>query len=307
MRVLILGAAGQMGQALWELRPPNVEIVRSARQDLDLADRAGIEPALRAANPDVILNAAAYTTVDRAEAEPLVAQAVNAEAPRELARLAQAWNIRLIHLSTDFVFPGDRGRPWRPEDPVSPVNRYGASKAEGESSVRTFAPDHSLIVRTGWVYAPWGNNFFRTVLRLLDERPELRVIDDQLGTPTSALSLARFLWQAAFRNELTGILHWSDTGVASWYDFACAIQEEALHQGLLARRIPIHPIPTREYPLPAPRPAQGILDKSETIHRTGMEPVHWRKALAEVVQMARKLTEATHGLDQGRRESIPGR
>ena len=283
-RVLLLGAGGQLGRALWEFRPSGVEVVRSARDDLDLTRPVDIEAALKAASPDLILNAAAYTAVDRAEREFELACAVNAEAPAALARLARAGGIRLVHVSTDFVFPGDRGRPWRPEDPPRPVNRYGESKAEGEKAIQSLGHSLALIVRTGWVYAPWGHNFFRTILRLLGERDELHVIDDQVGTPTSALSLARFLWKVAMREDLSGILHWSDAGVASWYDFACAIEEEARNAGLLKRLVPIHPIPTEAYPLPARRPFQAILDKSETIARTGLEPVHWRTALSQVVR-----------------------
>ncbi len=284
MKVLILGAAGQLGRALWETRPPEIDCLAYARTDLDLARLEAIEPAIRRAGADLILNAAAYTAVDRAETEAEAARSVNARAPTELARIASRDSIRLVHVSTDFVFPGDRGRPWRPDDPVAPVNRYGESKAQGEAGIRAMAPDHSVIVRTGWVYAPWGNNFFRTVLRLLGEREALRVIDDQTGTPTSALTLARFLWQVGVGTGLTGILHWSDAGVASWYDFACAIQEEALEQGLLPRSIPIHPIPTEAYPLPARRPAQSLLDKSATIERVGFEPTHWRIALGEIMR-----------------------
>ncbi len=284
MKVLILGATGQLGRALWESRPPGVDCLSYGRDQLDLCRQETIEPSVCTVHPGIVINAAAYTAVDRAETEPDIARRVNAEAPAELARLARRDAFRLVQVSTDFVCPGDRGRPWRPDDPTDPVNRYGASKAEGESRIRVLLPERSLIVRTGWVYAPWGHNFFLTVLRLLGEREELRVIDDQIGTPTSALSLARFLWEVSTRTELTGVLHWSDAGVASWYDFACAIQEEALSQGLLARRIPIHPIPTEAYPLPARRPAQSLLDKSGTIQQVGFEPSHWRVALGEVVQ-----------------------
>ncbi len=284
MKVLILGATGQLGRALWDTRPPGLDCVAYGRGDFDLAQRDAIEPAIRKVEPDILLNAAAYTAVDRAETEAEIARAVNAEAPRELARIAARDAIRLVHVSTDFVFPGDRGRPWRPDDPLAPLNRYGESKAEGERAIQALAPDHSLIVRTGWVYAPWGNNFLLTVLRLLGEREEVRVIDDQIGTPTSALTLARFLWQVGVGTGFTGTLHWSDAGVASWYDFACAIQEEALAQGLLTRRIPIRPIPTEAYPLPARRPAQSLLDKSLTIERVGFEPMHWRRALGEAMQ-----------------------
>ncbi len=287
-RVLLLGAGGQLGRALWELRPSGVEVIRFARDDLDLTCRSDIESALRTSNPGLILNAAAYTAVDRAEREFEQARAVNVEATAELARLARTEGIRLVHVSTDFVFPGDRGRPWRPEDCPRPVNRYGESKAEGEKAIQALGDLSALIVRTGWVYAPWGNNFFRTILRLLGEQPELRVIDDQVGTPTSALSLARFLWSVALRDDLSGILHWSDAGVASWYDFACAIEEEARNAGLLERRVPIHPIPTEAYPLPARRPFQAVLDKSETIARTGLEPIHWREALREIVRITVK-------------------
>lgn len=288
MKVLVLGAAGQLGRALERLCPLHVEWIGWGRGELDLAHHEAIESAIARARPTVLINAAAYTAVDRAESERATAFAVNAEAPGILAGMAKAHGIRLIHLSTDYVFAGDRGRPWRVDDQPNPVNVYGASKAEGERRIRAIAPDHTLIVRSGWVYAPWGHNFFCTILRLLGEREALQVIDDQIGTPTSALSLARFLWTVVEQSDLTGIDHWSDAGVASWYDFACAIQEEARAQGLLTRSIPIHPIPTTAYPLPASRPAQSVLDKTWTMARTGQEPVHWRSALREVVEARRR-------------------
>jgi len=216
--------------------------------------------------------------VDKAESQPELAFAVNATGPGNLAAAAGEVGARFIHLSTDFVFDGAKSSPYRPDDRPNPLNIYGASKLAGEVAVREKSPG-ALIVRTSWLYAAHGHNFVKTMLRLLAEREQLQVVADQVGTPTWAGFLARALWAAAARPELRGIYHWSDAGVASWYDFALAIQEEALQLGLLSRAIPIEPITTAAYPTAALRPAYSVLDKSSAWRDLAIGGRHWRVAL----------------------------
>jgi len=282
MRVLVTGAGGQVGRALAESVPAGVTATFLDRRQLDIADAAAVEACLKAHRPQVIINAAAYTAVDRAESEPEMAQAINAKGPANLARAAATLGAELLHISTDFVFSGSQGQPYRPEDRPAPINVYGASKAAGERAIREILGEGALILRTSWVYAPWGQNFLQTMLRLMETRPLLRVVCDQVGSPTSAHSLARALWQAVARPDFRGTQHWTDAGVASWYDFALAIQEEALALGLLSRSIPIEAIPASAYPTPARRPANSQLDKTEAYATLGAA-THWRVALRQVL------------------------
>jgi dTDP-4-dehydrorhamnose reductase len=261
-----------------------MELICLERRQLDITDRDAVSAAVRAAQPDLIINAAAYTAVDRAESEPELARAVNADGAGHLARAAAAVGARLFHLSTDFVFAGDQTTPYRETDPPAPLNIYGQSKLAGEHAVLAVQPQNALIVRTGWLYAAQGQNFVKTMLRLLRERPRLEVVWDQVGTPTWARTLATALWAAAGRPELQGIYHWSDAGVASWYDFAVAIQEEGLRLGLLDQTIPIHPISSAAYPTPARRPAFSVLDKSSAWRDFGLAGRHWRVCLRQMLE-----------------------
>jgi dTDP-4-dehydrorhamnose reductase len=192
---------------------------------------------------------------------------------------------RFVHISTDFVFDGMSGRPWKPEDPTAPLGAYGASKLAGEVAVAAAAPG-ALIVRTAWVYGPTGANFLATMLRLMASRPELRVVADQIGTPTSTLDLADALWRLA-RTDTHGILHYTNAGAASWYDFAVAIAEEAVESGLLAQAPPVIPIATADYPTPAARPAFSVLDKTAAFALLGGPAPHWRAALRTVLAKMR--------------------
>jgi len=283
VRALLTGAAGQLGRCLRATAPPGCEIVARDRAALDVGDPAAVERHIAATAPDLVLNAAAYTAVDRAESEPERAFAINAAAVECLARASRRAGARLLHVSTDFVFDGARGRPYRPDDPVSPLGVYGRSKLEGERLALAAAPGGCAIVRTAWLYSRHGSNFVTRMLELMAERDSLRVVDDQIGSPTSASGLARALWRLAERRELTGLFHWTDAGVASRYDFAVAIRDEALALGLLRRALPVTPVPASEFPTPAPRPAFGVLDKSSTWRALDLAPRHWRSALAEML------------------------
>jgi dTDP-4-dehydrorhamnose reductase len=274
LKALVTGADGQVGRALRQTAPAEIELVALGRDGLDLADAVAISEAVAHHRPDLIINAAAYTAVDRAESEEETARLINAAAVGALARAAGKIGARLIHVSTDFVFDGTSGRPYRPSDPTGPIGAYGRTKLEGEQA----AGQDALIVRTSWVYAPIGVNFVRTMLRLMGERPELGVVADQIGSPTYAPGLASALWALAGKGA-KGVLHYSDSGVASWYDFAVAIQEEALALGVLDRGIPIRPIATTDYPTPALRPSFSVLDKDETWALLGGPAPHWRTNL----------------------------
>jgi dTDP-4-dehydrorhamnose reductase len=283
MKVLIAGANGQLGRALHQTAPAGVDIVAYDRGQLDITNAEAVAQTARKESPDSIINTAAYTAVDKAESEPELAYAVNATGAENLARAAQAAGARFIHISTDFVFDGAQPRPYRPDDPVNPLCVYGASKAEGEARVRAILGDDALIVRTSWVYARQGGNFVNTMLRLMQTKPALTVVTDQVGTPTWAVSLAKFLWHAPDYPNINGTHHYTDAGIASWYDFAVAIQEEALVAGRLNKAVPIKPIASEDYPQVARRPAFSVLDKRHTAGQFGTDLIHWRRALRQML------------------------
>jgi len=284
MKVLITGAGGQLGQSLLKSLPTEHQILALSRSQLDIVDLNDVRRAVREFQPHVIVNAAAYTAVDKAESERELAFAVNAVGTENLGRVALEYSARLIHLSTDFVFDGKKSRPYLPTDPMNPLGAYGKSKAEGEKRLHQIMGESVIILRTGWLYAAEGRNFVNTILSLLKQRDLLNVIADQVGTPTWGMSLAGQVWELARRPEIRGIHHWSDAGVASWYDFAVAIQEEAVALGLLKKTISIRPISTEEYPLPALRPTYSVLEKQSTIAATGVTPDHWRLNLRSMLQ-----------------------
>jgi dTDP-4-dehydrorhamnose reductase len=279
MKALVTGAGGQLGQALVAAAPQDVEIIAVSRAECDLSDPASINATIAAHRPDVLINAAAYTAVDRAESEVDLAMRVNGEAVMVMRRAIDAYGGRLVQISTDFVFDGNSNRAYAPDARRNPLSTYGLSKAAGEDAAGAGA----LIVRTSWVYAAGGGNFVRTMLRLMRERDELSVVHDQLGAPTLASGLAATIWALVAANA-TGIFHHRDAGVASWYDFAMAIQEEALALGMLTRAIPIRPIPSSAYPVPARRPAFSLLDDSATRALLGDAPPHWRVNLRKMLK-----------------------
>lgn len=279
MKALITGANGQLGRALVACAPDRIALLALPSAALDITDRAAVEAAIRDHSPDLVINAAAYTKVDAAENMPDLAERVNHLAVAKLAQATQQNGARLIQISTDFVFDGMASHAYSPGAPTAPLNIYGKTKLAGEAA----AGPAALIVRTSWLYSAYGNNFVATMLRLMREKPTLRVVDDQIGTPTSAHALAAAIWDLA-ATDRTGILHYSDSGVASWYDFAVAIMEEAVVLGLLDRPVEVLPIPASEYPTPARRPHFSVLDKRDTIAAIGRVPGHWRANLRDVLK-----------------------
>lgn len=274
MKALIFGGGGQVGRALQHSIPLGMQVQALYRETCDLNNQQAIDSAVREAQPNLVINAAAYTAVDKAEAEPELAHRVNAIAPGHIAKAAHDVGARCVHISTDFVFDGFLSRPYAPQDSTGPLSVYGQTKLDGELAVSSANAD-SLIVRTSWVYASNGGNFVNTMLRLMLERDEISVVADQIGTPTHSLSLAKAIWGLAAA-DLNGICHFTDDGVASWYDFAVAIAEEGLAIGLLDKQVVVRSINTQQYPTPARRPSYSVLDKSMAWQALGVPAPHWR-------------------------------
>jgi dTDP-4-dehydrorhamnose reductase len=283
LKVLITGAHGQVGRCLLARLPAGVTAIGLTRAQLDVGDAEAVTHAIQAHGPAVIINAAAYTAVDRAETEVQAARRVNGLGPRHLARAARAGGARLVHISTDFVFDGRGSVPYAPNAPTAPLGTYGLTKLEGEQAVTELVPDSSVVLRTAWVYAAQGANFLRTMLRVMGEKRQVRVVADQIGTPTAADSLAGVLWALAARPDITGLQHFTDAGVASWYDFAVAIAEEATVRGLLTPGVRVSAIATADYPTPARRPGYSVLDKRALLSALALESDHWRVSLRRVL------------------------
>jgi dTDP-4-dehydrorhamnose reductase len=286
VKVLITGAGGQVSRALLRSVPPGIVVTALSHRELDISDAAAVEAAVRKHHPDAIINGAGYTGVDTAESEPGRARSVNTDGPRHLATAAQRRGARLIHISTDFVFDGRSSTPYEPEAATNPLGVYGETKRAGEEIVLRILPIGSVVLRTAWVYASEGRNFLLTMLRLMATEGTVRVVADQIGTPTRAESVARVLWKILERPSVRGIHHWTDAGVASWYDFAVAIAEEAAARGLLPSTVSVMPISTEEYPTPARRPSYSVLDK-RSLAFLDLVPVHWRQGLRGVLEEMR--------------------
>ncbi len=284
MRVLITGANGQLGGALQRLAPSWAEINAIDVDDCDLTDVPMLRARLAVEAPDLIINAAAYTAVDKAESDEELARAINAEAVAAMVEAMAETGGKIVHVSTDYVFDGTACAPYAPDAPRSPQSAYGRTKAEGEDCLRA----QDLLVRTAWVYEAGGANFVRTMIRLMMERDELRVVADQVGAPTWATGLARTIW-ALVERQATGTFHHCDDGVATWHEFAVAIAEEAQALGLIAKIPQIHAITSAEYPTPARRPAYSLLDCSKTRAFLGDAPVAWRDNLRLMLKEEAKL------------------
>ncbi|NVE95720.1 dTDP-4-dehydrorhamnose reductase [Altererythrobacter lutimaris] len=279
MKVLIFGAGGQVGASLLATAPAKYTLEGAARADCDLSSETALEDFIAAREPALIINAAAYTAVDAAESHIEECYAINRDAVGIMAHALQRWEGKLVHLSTDYVFDCRSSRPYLPDDHRHALGVYGKSKAAGEDALRR----GDLLVRGSWIYSAGGANFVTTMLRLMSERDEVRVVADQIGAPTWATGLAKTIW-GLIAAEANGTFHHSDAGVASWYDFAVAIQEEARAIGLLERSIPIIPIASSEYPTAARRPAFSLLDSSATRDLLGDGYTHWRDNLRKMLK-----------------------
>ena len=301
MKVLLTGREGQLGTALQASLPEGISLIATGRSELNLADAAACRQAVLEHRPDWVLNAGAYTAVDRAESEADLALAINAGAPQAFAEALAETGGRLLQVSTDFVFNGAQGSPYRPDQSLQPLGVYGATKAAGETAA--LALPGARVLRTSWVYGPVGKNFCLTMLRLHAMKAAagepLGVVADQVGCPTSTHTLAAACWRAIGADSAVAstnasayasaviegprILHWSDAGAATWYDFAMAIGELGEATGLLERAAVVRPLSTADYPTPAQRPSYSLLDCSTSRQALSLAPLHWRSALAEVL------------------------
>lgn len=283
MKTLVIGCNGQLGHSLADTAPENVDIIGLDLPELDITDATAMLVACGETRADVIVNAAAYTAVDKAETDEELAIAVNVAGPRNIAMAALDTGARIIHISTDFVFDGKSSTPYPADAPTKPLSVYGRTKRDGELAVLEETTGSAVVIRTSWLYSKTGNNFVKTMLRLMSERDELGIVADQFGSPTWADSLAKAIWGFVGMPTLSGIFHWADSGKTSWQEFAIAIQEEALSSGLLEKAIPIHAIKTADYPTAATRPAFSVLDCSSTHEAINMQPAEWRTNLRQML------------------------
>lgn len=283
MKILLFGANGQLGWELGRTCPAGIDLSAYDYPEIDLMDSDSIAACIRNNHPDILINAAAYTAVDKAEQEQENADKLNHIAVRRIADICSADNIHLFHISTDFIFNGMNHKPYLPQDKPDPISIYGVTKLKGELAVREILDNKATILRTAWLYSAHGSNFVKSMLKFMETKPELNIIDEQIGTPTWAKGLATAIWEAVDK-KLTGTHHFTDAGAASWYDFAIAIQEEALSLNLIQKEIPINPIPGTQYPTPAKRPFYSVLDKTSLRQSLGISPVHWRKQLRSMLR-----------------------
>jgi len=288
-RILLTGFTGQVGGELAKLAPPGYELVlaKDVANRLDLGDLGKLSAMIRSVKPSIIINPAAYTAVDKAEVEPDAARLLNVAVPELLATEAKAIGATLVHYSTDYVFSGEPGHgPWREEDSTGPVNIYGKTKLEGEKAIQQIWHKH-IIFRTSWVYSGHGNNFMKTMLRLACERDQLKVVSDQIGAPTSAKFVAsmtvKALLAAGEDESKTGLFHLTCSGSTSWHGFASAIIERARSRMPQIKCSRIVPIPSSEFPTPARRPENSVLDCSKFEHVFGQTRTTWESALDETL------------------------
>ena len=278
-RILVTGANGQLGKELRDIASsfPEVDFLFLSREDLPIHHYELVRNTFDGFKPDYCINCAAYTAVDKAEQEAELAYIVNSESVGILAAVSKIHDCKFIHISTDYVFAGDSPVPYKESDATSPVSVYGKSKLAGEKEAITQNPD-SIIIRTSWVYSFYGNNFVKTMIRLMKERSEISVVSDQIGSPTWAADLALFIMRVIeFPEWKQGIYHFSNLGEISWYDFAVEIKK------LIQSNCIVHPIPTSAYPTPAKRPAFSLLDKTKIKSVFGYEPPSWKPSLEQCV------------------------
>lgn len=287
MKILVTAAQGQVGHALAMLsKDPAIEIISLPRQQLDITEPSSIQTSLAQIKPDVLVNAAAYTAVDKAESDRQAAFRVNETGAENLARACKQSGIPLIHISTDYVYSGEQTQPYTESDDTGPLNVYGASKLAGEQAVASILDEH-IILRTSWVFGLHGNNFVKTMLRLGKVRAELGVIDDQHGGPTAAEDIAdtilRLCGSIRAGRQTWGLFHYSGQPTTTWFGFACAIFDRAKSMGF-DLGVSVKPIPTRDYPTPATRPKSTILDCNRIKNRYNIDQPDWRERLDAIIR-----------------------
>ncbi|MBE5228222.1 MAG: dTDP-4-dehydrorhamnose reductase [Microcystis aeruginosa PMC 728.11] len=283
-KVLLIGAKGQVGQELQVTLQSLGEVISIGREELDLTNSEKISQLIREIHPDYLVNAAAYTAVDKAETEPDLAYSINAIAPKIMAESAEKIQAKFLHISTDYVFDGRKNTPYLETDLTNPLGVYGQSKLRGEEEIKT-VNSQAIILRTAWVYGSYGkSNFVKTMLRLGKEREELKVVVDQVGSPTWAKDIATAITQLLINvDNPTGIYNFTNSGVASWFDLTKAIFEEAKISGISLKIQRVIPITTAEYPTPAVRPAYSVLSGQKISQQLGYIPPYWRDSLTAML------------------------
>jgi dTDP-4-dehydrorhamnose reductase len=279
--ILVTGANGQVGQELRVLAAsyPTFDFIFTTHENMPVDDEAAVQKLFAAHRPAYCINCAAYTAVDKAETEQAIAYQVNAEGPRILAAACKAYNTRFIHISTDYVFNGQSPTPYKEDAPTDPVNLYGASKLKGEQLCQEANPD-AIIIRTAWVYSSFGKNFVKTMIKLMQDRPAINVVNDQVGAPTYAADLAKCIMHiVATQTWQPGIYHYSNQGRISWYDFAVAIKE------LTGSACTVNPIPSEQFPTPAKRPAFSLLDTQKIQHTFQCAIPSWKESLQQCIKL----------------------
>ncbi|GGI71208.1 NAD(P)-dependent oxidoreductase [Shewanella hanedai] len=282
VKVLIIGKHGQLARSLVDTAPHNIELLSLARSGINLLDLSNIEKAVARFKPNTVINASGYTDVESAESDATSAFSVNETAVENIATVTSKNNIRLIHISSDFVFDGTSKVPYSTNDKPNPLSIYGASKLAGERALTRLQPNNSSVIRTSWLYSPYGNNFVKTMLNLMSTKEHLNVVSDQIGCPTNANKLALFIWQLTTLDTIYPFYHWSDLGSTSWYEFAIEIQNIGVNLGLLTRKIPINSIKSFEYPSNVKRPKYSVLDTSNS--QSILAAKDWREELAEFLK-----------------------
>lgn len=280
MKILITGSYGQLGSCLRREfdNDPEIEAIYTDYDTLDITDREAVDAFLKENHVDIIINCAAYTAVDKAETDNMIAAALNTGAVGNIGEAAVKYGVKVLHISTDYVFSGQSFRPYKENDEPYPQGIYGRTKLEGEGLISSFC-QNAIIIRTAWLYSEFGHNFVKTMLKLAETKEEINVVADQIGTPTYAGDLARAIHHILRHEKWTpGIYHFTDEGVASWYDFAKAIFE------ISGIDIRVNPIPTSAYPTPAKRPLYSVLSKAKIKNTYGLEIPYWRDSLARMLK-----------------------
>ncbi len=289
MKILLTGANGQLGRTIALLKPNNVKLISLTRDELDLSDSKKCKDIIKDIKPDWLINCGAYTQVDNAEKEAEKAMKINAYAPRAFAEALKDNGGNILHISTDFVFDGRSNNPYKVSDKKNPINNYGFSKSIGEDFIEKILEPigKSIILRTSWVISPFGKNFLLTMLNLHKTKEYINVVSDQIGCPTSTFTLGKVCWDLIFKKmdniDLAGKFHYSDAGIASWYDLAFAIGEIAESISLVNKKAIVRPITTLDYPTPAKRPKFSLLDSKETQKTLGYNHTHWRESLKDLL------------------------
>ena len=295
MRILLTGGSGQVGQEILNFKPKDIQIISPRRNKLDLSDYSACKKIVKEYKPDWIINCGAYTSVDGAEKDIELSSKINSFAPKAFAEVINEINGNLLHLSTDYVFDGEQNYAYEVHQKKNPISQYGKSKALGEELIAKNIKNisNATILRTSWVISPKGKNFIQTMLKLHSEKEYIKVVSDQIGSPTSASELSKVCWKIVElkkKNTLPFILQWADAGIASWFDIAVAVGDIGLELGILKKKAYVYPIYSHEYPTPARRPKYSLLNTSMTSKYLNIQPNHWRENLANILIEYKKYT-----------------